>query len=325
MAGRYIYTTCMQCLTDAQKKNLWLVNYTFTHYRLKHHYEQPLTFTCANGHNMVVVLQEHKFESLFEIALEDFIAGRYREAVFNFASSFERFLEFASRLLLWESGVRENEMTAWWNKVKKSSERQFGAFSTLFLSRFKAVPPFFEKIESMASVRNKVIHNGEDISYDEAYKYAQFIVSNINSVMKFLLENLSREKVLEFNRYEYSLKILDKYSNMTHMFCSSSKISWTTLTKSEQERDKKLADYCRKNPWEYAAMALEVNKTGEVLDVNDQGSLCLVDIGDLQADKPVEYMAPTFDNLLKSVSDMQLHFNAIRNNCVDFNRIVDIE
>ena len=147
MAGRYIYTTCMQCIADEQKKNPWMVDYTFTHYRLKHHYEQPLTFTCENGHNIVVIVQEHKFESLFEIALEDFIAGRYREAVFNFASAFERFWEFASRLLLWESGVHEKEMTAWWNKVKKSSERQFGAFSTLFLSRFKAVPPFFEKIE----------------------------------------------------------------------------------------------------------------------------------------------------------------------------------
>lgn len=311
MAGRYIYTSCMQCLIDAQKKNPWLVNYTFIHYRLKHHYEQSLTFTCKNGHNMAVIVQEHKFESLFEIALEDFIAGHYREAVFNFASAFERFLEFASRLLLWESGIRENEMTAWWNKVKKSSERQFGAFSTLFLSRFQNVPPFFEKIESMASVRNKVIHNGEDINYDGAKKYAQIIVENINLVMKFLLENLSREKVLEFNQYEYSLKTQDKYSNMMHMFCSASKISWTTLTKSEQERDRKLADSCRKNPWEYAAMAMKANKTGKVLAVDEQGTLELVDIEDLQTDEPIEYMAPTFEDLLKSVSDMQLHFDAI--------------
>ena len=72
-------------------------------------------------------------------------------------------------------------------------------------------------------------------------------------------------------------------------------------------------------------MALEANKTGKVLKVDELGTLCLVDIDDWPTDEPAEYIAPAFEDLLKSVSDMQLHFNAIRNNCVDFNRIVDIE
>ena len=155
MAGRYIYTICMQCLSDAQKQNSWFANHTFVYYRLRNQYEQPLFFTCDNGHQNCVLIQEHKFESLFEIALEDFIAKRYREAVFNFASSFERFLEFASRLLLWESGVCEGEIDAWWKKVKISSERQMGAFSTLFLSRFKTVPPFFAKISVPATMPHR--------------------------------------------------------------------------------------------------------------------------------------------------------------------------
>lgn len=52
--------------------------------------------------------------------------------------------------------------------------------------------------------------------------------------------------------------------------------------------------------------------------------LGLTDIKDLQTDESVEYIAPTSENLLKSVSDMQHHFDAIRNNCVEFNRMIDI-
>lgn len=72
-------------------------------------------------------------------------------------------------------------------------------------------------------------------------------------------------------------------------------------------------------------MAAEANKTGEVLDVDEQGTLCLASIEDLQTDEPAEHIAPTFENLLQAASDMQQPFNSIRNNCVKHNKIVDIK
>lgn len=50
--------------------------------------------TCEKEHRSVVILNNIKFELLFEIGLNATVDGYYREVVSSFASALERFYEF---------------------------------------------------------------------------------------------------------------------------------------------------------------------------------------------------------------------------------------
>ncbi len=63
------------------------------------------TFTCENGHKQTVLLQQQKFEMLFEVGANAILDGYYREAVSSFASSLERAYQFFSTVCLIERGV----------------------------------------------------------------------------------------------------------------------------------------------------------------------------------------------------------------------------
>lgn len=52
------------------------------------------TTTCRNGHTNSAISQQHKHETLFELATFAILDGYYREAVMSFAASLERFYEF---------------------------------------------------------------------------------------------------------------------------------------------------------------------------------------------------------------------------------------
>ena len=56
--------------------------------------------TCTRGHKETVILQQQKFEILFEIGAHAIIDGYYREAVSSFAASLERFYEFSIKAFL---------------------------------------------------------------------------------------------------------------------------------------------------------------------------------------------------------------------------------
>ncbi len=64
-------------------------------------------FTCENGHTTVTVLQEQKFEVLFDLGAHAILDGYYREAVASFTSSLERFYEFFIKAALFENDISE--------------------------------------------------------------------------------------------------------------------------------------------------------------------------------------------------------------------------
>ena len=85
---------------------------------------------CSAGHKLVMILQEQKFEILFQIGAFALLDGYYREAVSSFTSSMERFHEFAIRCFLLHDSVPEAQVTAVWSEVSNQSERQLGASSS---------------------------------------------------------------------------------------------------------------------------------------------------------------------------------------------------
>lgn len=75
---------CMKCLQELERPDEWFGRVEF---RDDGCYE----VVCRRGHSTVTLLQEEKYEVLFEIGVNAILDGYYREAVASFAASLERF------------------------------------------------------------------------------------------------------------------------------------------------------------------------------------------------------------------------------------------
>lgn len=139
-------------------------------------------FTCENGHATVTVLQEQKFEVLFDLGAYAILDGYYREAVASFTSSLERFYEFFIKASLFEDGLEEDLIIESWKKVSSQSERQLGAFIFLYLKFFSDSPALLRT--KQVQFRNEVIHKGKIPSREEAIKYGQEILDTIRPVLR---------------------------------------------------------------------------------------------------------------------------------------------
>lgn len=129
---------------------------------------------CLSGHKTVTVLQQQKFEVLFEIGAHAILDGYYREAVSSFTSSLERFYEYTIRILFEKSSGSDELFKVVWKNVSNMSERQLGAFIILWASHFKETPMLMPP--SLISFRNEVIHKGKIPSRDEALKYGNAVL-----------------------------------------------------------------------------------------------------------------------------------------------------
>lgn len=92
------------------------------------------TFACERGHTGLTVLQQDRFQLLFEAGLHALIDGYPREAVADFASSLERFYEFYFRMHCRASGIARADEDKTWTVVASQSERQLGLYLSSYLS-----------------------------------------------------------------------------------------------------------------------------------------------------------------------------------------------
>ena len=115
--------------------------------------------TCAAGHTTVMILSNHKYDVLFQMAAYAINDGYYRDSVVTFTSSLERFYEFAIKCMTPDTGparcVEES-----WKRVARQSERQLGAFIFLWLREFAEIAPLLSDEEY--GFRNRVVHDGRD-------------------------------------------------------------------------------------------------------------------------------------------------------------------
>jgi hypothetical protein len=149
---------------------------------------------CPAGHKSVAVLQQQRFELLFEMGSYAVLDGYYREAISSFAASLERFFEFAIRVLLLETSGSDVLFQSCWKKVSSQSERQLGAFTLLWASRFKDVPPILPT--KLATFRNEVIHKGKIPSRKEAIDFGDEILLRLAGMIERLETELSEQIIL---------------------------------------------------------------------------------------------------------------------------------
>jgi hypothetical protein len=141
-------------------------------------------FTCEKGHTTVTVIQEQKFEVLFDLGAYAIIDGYYREAIASFTSSLERFYEFFIKACLFEEGLNKEVFETTWKNVSKQSERQLGAFIFLYCKSFSKSPVLLH--QKQIELRNDVIHKGKIPTREEAIAYGDSVLNVIRPIIKLV-------------------------------------------------------------------------------------------------------------------------------------------
>jgi len=143
---------------------------------------------CDLGHESIVILDNVKFELLFEMGLNAIFDGYPREAVSSFTSSLERFHEFYWRVSMHHIGVPVTEIDQAWKPMSKLSERQLGAFITASMVLAGSKPRLLNP-NKQVPFRNNVIHNGYVPTKAEAIDFG-------NTVMDLIHEGLDQLREL---------------------------------------------------------------------------------------------------------------------------------
>jgi hypothetical protein len=105
------------------------------------------------------VLQQQRFELLFDMGACALLDGYHREAVSSFTSSLERFYEFFIRASFLQIGHTLDEVEAVWKPIAKHSERQLGAYVAIYMRECGAAPALLSS--KNIEFRNNVIHRGK--------------------------------------------------------------------------------------------------------------------------------------------------------------------
>jgi len=145
-----------------------------------------LKFDCENSHTSYSVMQQLRFEVLFEIGAHAIFDNYYREAISSFASSLERFIEFYITLMCRKHKIDTKVFSESWKEVSNQSERQLGAYFFIFLLQEGRQAPYLPK--KMIELRNKVIHKGRIASYEDAILFGNSVLQTVNPILATLKE-----------------------------------------------------------------------------------------------------------------------------------------
>jgi hypothetical protein len=151
--------------------------------------------TCSKGHTTLTVVQEQKFEMLFDSGAMALLDGYPREGITSFAAALERFYEFYVQVICLKHGVAIEKFIAAWKNVKSQSERQFGAYLFAYLIDHQGGdPPIIDNEKPVIATssngwkafRNNAIHKGYIPSTAEAISYGNLIYCHIILLIKDL-------------------------------------------------------------------------------------------------------------------------------------------
>jgi len=169
--------SCMKCLQEFGRPTDEMSRVEFCD-------DGKYEITCSHGHKTVTILQQQKFEILFEIGANAIIDGYYREAVSSFTSSLERFYEFCIRVFMQRVNNSDELFKKSWKEISNQSERQLGAFISLWVYCISEMPDLLS--EKQISFRNAVIHRGKIPTKEESLKYGNDILKVVRPKIKLL-------------------------------------------------------------------------------------------------------------------------------------------
>jgi hypothetical protein len=160
--------------------------------------------TCKNGHEIVAIMQNPKFELLFDLAGLALLDGYTREAISSFAVSLERFYEFFIKVAFIHNKIQQDIFVKYWSIVSKQSERQLGCFISTYMQLFNEVPAL--QTNNQVELRNNVVHKGYIASEQEALEYGNSIGKQIRDISK---------RLQDFDNEAYMSEIYYRYKQTT--------------------------------------------------------------------------------------------------------------
>ena len=134
---------------------------------------------CGHGHTSTVVLNNVKFELLFEMGINALADGYCKDAVSSFAAALERFYEFYWLVAMEHLLVPEETVEAAWKVLSRQSERQAGAYVSAALALTKEAPSLLNPNKEI-EFRNRVIHKGYVPTDEEATSFGDALMVLIN-------------------------------------------------------------------------------------------------------------------------------------------------
>lgn len=163
---------------------------------------------CSKGHITYQMMQNEKFEILFDLGADALNKGYKYEAIACFKASLERFYEYFIKVILTKNKVSTEDIEKTWSYVSSHSERQLGAFYFLYLQEFKEVP--VKESGSKVELRNNVIHKGYIPTYKKVFDYGEYILNYIRSILE-KMDNNYEEYQFKMNSYR-QIELRKKYN-----------------------------------------------------------------------------------------------------------------
>lgn len=171
---------CMQCIEEG-------LNITSFPMINNINEEDVYEITCEYGHKNYFCIQNEKFDILFTLAIQALSEGYYREAVLNFTSALERFYEFGIKLMLKINKVDQENIALFYKEVSKFSERELGAYASLYLLTRKIPPKLLSGTKR--SFRNDIVHGGISPKYEKVVDYGKTVHELIKNDYLFFKKN----------------------------------------------------------------------------------------------------------------------------------------
>lgn len=156
-----------------------------------------IEFNCDAGHNQLAYFHLEHFDMLYLAAVDSFFKGCYSESIMGFTVALERIYELFTKVAFIENSKNIDSIELFWKGLGNLSERQYGAFCTMFNYQTGKV---WKTNDNMIKFRNRVIHGGLISTKKETEKYAVYITDLISNLIVVLKSN-----------YPKSVKIYSDY------------------------------------------------------------------------------------------------------------------
>lgn len=176
---------CWDCISDDAKSLSDGYPFTTTAIEGEINSNFIIEFNCNRGHHYLTYFDLEHFDLLYLAALDSFVKGCYSESVMSFSASLERIYEFFIRTVLIKKQNNLNQIESYWKNLNNLSERQFGAFCTLYYSETGDI---WKTNDNMVKFRNSVIHKGKITSKEETIIYANYVTDLLSKLVVLLKE-----------------------------------------------------------------------------------------------------------------------------------------
>lgn len=187
-----VLSCCTECL-----RNNEIIGNDVPHFYVVNYKDGICEYKCMNGHKNRFVVQNEKYELLFDSAIVAFYDGYNRECVLNISSALECFYEYAiGQMVFFKNEGNYSDVKTFLSKVDKRSECREGTFYGICKIVFGKNLTIKEK---MKNLRNDVIHNGYFPSDDETMEYARCVFNFIIESIKLIETLVDQETLINYN------------------------------------------------------------------------------------------------------------------------------